>query len=310
MNKKLILHSLFYLGVIGLYFVSSPSVLDKIRPRIAHLAAEITGPQIADTGVPGTATIPAPSLATPPVNSPEPGPDPTPIEPEPQNSMVEYIQIVNSCGPYFGGGCVNVRTGPSSDELIVTKLRNGIVLRVIEHATGADGQEWYKIGFKEPIRYPERVVPDWYVRADFTRPFLNEGTKELVKGMTSTKHIVVDLSEQKMYAYNEDESIFMETAVSTGIPATPTPLGEFTIYRKTPSRYMQGPIPGVSDHYYDLPGVPWNLYFTTDGAVFHGAYWHTDFGKVHSNGCVNLPIAKAEELYGWADLGTKVHIQE
>jgi lipoprotein-anchoring transpeptidase ErfK/SrfK len=73
---------------------------------------------------------------------------------------------------------------------------------------------------------------------------------------------------------------------------------------------MQGPIEGISTQYYDLPGVPWDLYFTNEGAVFHGAYWHDEFGKVHSNGCVNLPVAKAKELYAWADLGTQVVVRD
>ena len=35
--------------------------------------------------------------------------------------------------------------------------------------------------------------------------------------------------------------------------------------RQTPSRYMQGPVPGISDDEYDLPGVPWTMYFTKQG---------------------------------------------
>ena len=102
----------------------------------------------------------------------------------------------------------------------------------------------------------------------------------------------------------------MEEKVSTGIELTPTPRGNFTVFRKTPSRYMQGPIPGISDHYYDLPGVPWNLYFTEQGAVIHGAYWHDSFGTPWSNGCVNMPIASAEKLYKWADIGTEVVVRD
>jgi lipoprotein-anchoring transpeptidase ErfK/SrfK len=105
---------------------------------------------------------------------------------------------------------------------------------------------------------------------------------------STTKRIVVDLSQEKLYAYDGD-TLFMQEAISNGLDATPTPKGTFTVYKKTPSRYMQGPIEGVSDQYYDLPGVPWNLYFTVGGAVIHGAYWHDHFGEPWSHGCVNLP---------------------
>lgn len=63
---------------------------------------------------------------------------------------------------------------------------------------------------------------------------------------------------------------------------------------------MQGPIPGLSDQYYDLPGVPWDLYFTSDGGAIHGAYWHNNFGTPMSHGCVNEPLANAEQIFAWA----------
>jgi lipoprotein-anchoring transpeptidase ErfK/SrfK len=131
-----------------------------------------------------------------------------------------------------------------------------------------------------------------------------------VKGevVTTEKRIVVNLSEEMLYAYDGDV-LFMQEPISTGLNITPTPLGTFTVYAMTPSRYMQGPLPGVSDQVYDLPGVPWNLYFTTDGAVIHGAYWHNKFGQPWSHGCVNLPPDKAKELYLWSDIGMKVTVE-
>ena len=74
---------------------------------------------------------------------------------------------------------------------------------------------------------------------------------------------------------------------------------------------MQGPLPNLIDQqYYDLPGVPWNLYFTDGGAVIHGAYWHNSFGMRYSHGCVNVPPSQARELYNWAPLGTKVIVKD
>lgn len=74
---------------------------------------------------------------------------------------------------------------------------------------------------------------------------------------------------------------------------------------------MQGPLPWLLDQqYYDLPGVPWNLYFTEQGAVIHGAYWHDSFGKPYSHGCVNVAPDEARELYEWTPLGTPVIVQD
>ena len=179
-------------------------------------------------------------------------------------------------------------------------------------------EEWYQISFEDEwLRYPERVEGDLYISAKYVKSFLNEGKQELKDETqeynylisTTSKMIIVDRSDQKLYAYEKGE-LFMKESVSTGLDVTPTPRGIFHVYKKTPSRYMQGPIEGISEKEYDLPGVPWNLYFTKEGAVIHGAYWHDNFGKQWSNGCVNLPIDKAKELYMWADIGTEIIIRD
>ncbi len=62
--------------------------------------------------------------------------------------------------------------------------------------------------------------------------------------------------------------------------------------------------------YYDLPGVPYVMYFSEDGSAIHGAYWHNNFGRHHSHGCVNLSISDSEKLYKWAESGTSVIIRK
>lgn len=179
-----------------------------------------------------------------------------------------------------------------------------------------DGHVWYKIIFDEWLRYPERTNGDWYVIGDYVKEIYDEGTKATWGPGSSTvsenitKKIVVDRTKQQLQAYDGD-TLFMEAPISTGLELTPTPRGTFHIFKKTPSRYMQGPIPELVDQQvYDLPGVPWNLYFTDGGAVIHGAYWHTNFGKQYSHGCVNLLPLNARKLYEWAELGTKVVVMD
>lgn len=224
--------------------------------------------------------------------------------------LFEYIEVIDSCGPYFEGDCLNVRSGPGEDYPAVYKLRKGIVLKV-DGKVERDGRAWYKIIFDEKIRHPDRITTDWYVSADYVRILLDEGDRDSKNPESdpSAKQIIVDRSEQKIYAYEKGE-LFIEQSISTGLELTPTPRGTFTIYKKTPSRYMQGPIDGITDQYYDLPGVPWDLYFTKQGAAIHGTYWHENFGKQSSHGCVNLPLAQAEKLYNWAEVGTRVIVQD
>ncbi len=225
----------------------------------------------------------------------------------------KYFEVTDSCGIHFEEDCLVVRSGPGTEFPVVTQLRNNIVLKTDE-SVEKDGITWYKIIFDEFLLYPERVTGDWYVASNFVKPFFDEGDKtiwdeERVLSST-TKEIIVSRTEQKLYAY-EGDTLFMEVPISTGLELTPTPRGIFSVFKMTPSRYMQGPLPGVpGNQYYDLPGVPWNLYFTKEGAVIHGAYWHDSFGSRYSHGCVNLLPENAETLYHWAELGIKVTIKD
>ena len=56
--------------------------------------------------------------------------------------------------------------------------------------------------------------------------------------------------------------------------------------------------PGAG-HPYDLPGVPWVSFFTGTGDSFHGTYWHNDYGRPRSHGCVNLTPDDAKFIYRW-----------
>lgn len=224
--------------------------------------------------------------------------------------MYTYIEVVDGCDHAFVGDCVNMREGPGIEFPVTVKLRTGIVLKVESSTTTSSGV-WYKVLFSHDLLYPERVKGDWYVSADYVKSFQDVGDHNLLKGQisTSTKRIIVDKSEQKLYAYDGDV-LFMEIPISTGLEFTPTPRGTFTIFKMTPSRFMQGPIPGVSDQVYDLPGVPWNMYFTAEGAVIHGAYWHEKFGQPWSHGCVNLSPENAKKLYYWATVGVQVTVRK
>lgn len=223
--------------------------------------------------------------------------------------LFAYVEVTDSCGAYWSGSeCVNVRSGPGTDFPSVGRLRNHVILKVAGKVE-RDGAAWFKIIFDETLRYPERVTGDWYVHEAYVDVLFDEGTEHLTGTTRDTaKHILVDKSEQRLYAYYGGNLIFV-FPVSTGHELTPTPEGVHTVYKKMPSRYMQGPIEGVTEDHYDLPGVPWNLYFY-DGAVIHGAYWHENFGTPYSHGCVNLLPSDAKQLYDWADLGTLVRVQE
>jgi len=111
--------------------------------------------------------------------------------------------------------------------------------------------------------------------------------------------IDIDLTNQRLAAYEGLELARM-VLVSTGLPHTPTPTGQFRIQIKLRYDDMSG-----LDYY--LPNVPYVMYFY-GGYGMHGVYWHGNFGHPMSHGCVNLPTPDAEWLFNWAEVGTLVNI--
>jgi lipoprotein-anchoring transpeptidase ErfK/SrfK len=116
--------------------------------------------------------------------------------------------------------------------------------------------------------------------------------------------IEVNLSAQYMTVWVGNE-VILETYVSTGRPGFDTPTGTFYVNTKLESQTMEGVLGG---EYYNVPDVPWVMYFTDVGHAIHGTYWHNNFGYVMSHGCVNLPLDIAEYLYSITPIGTRVEI--
>jgi hypothetical protein len=217
-----------------------------------------------------------------------------------------FVEVIAGCKT-LAGDCVNIRTGPGTDYRAIRTVRIGTILEV-EGVAYRDGHAWYRVKHDHNLRYPERVKGDWYLASEYTKMHVIGEVVYAQGGEHTNKKIVVSLKNQTLYAYEGDQ-LFLSAKVSTGIKTTPTPKGVFSIFKKQPSRYMQGPLPGISKKEYDLPGVPWTMYFTKDGAAIHGTYWHNAFGKPHSNGCINLPVDIAESLYMWAPIGTPVIVK-
>lgn len=122
------------------------------------------------------------------------------------------------------------------------------------------------------------------------------------------KYIEVDISEQKLYAY-EYGKLVKSFLISSGLPGFESPRGEFSVLRKLPvHRYTWFYGPG-SKLNYDLPNVKYNLNFFGPFYI-HYAYWHNNFGKKKSHGCINVNLENSEWIYNWAPVGTKVTIKE
>lgn len=95
--------------------------------------------------------------------------------------------------------------------------------------------------------------------------------------------------------------------ISSGLPKTPTPVGEFKVLNKNPRAWsssaklwmpfwMAFSARGYGVH--ELPEWP--------GGKKEGA---NHLGHVASHGCVRLGIGSAKEMYDWASIGTRVIIE-
>jgi hypothetical protein len=122
----------------------------------------------------------------------------------------------------------------------------------------------------------------------------------------------VDLSSQTLVVYRGRTPIYA-TIVSSGVEGHDTPVGEFTIRRKMISDTMADPGSDLGDDRYRIEDVPWTQYF--EGSIaLHSAFWHSQYGMVHSHGCVNIAPRDAHWVYqhtwpevpeGWHGVSTE-----
>jgi hypothetical protein len=150
---------------------------------------------------------------------------------------------------------------------------------------------WYEIYDSEIKRYS-------YVPSHDMRLVPNDELTLLSADVPQEeKLIIVDRKTQMVTAFEGDRMVLSQRC-SSGARGTETPSGEFRTYHKGPAVHMtnQG---DALENIYNLPGVPWCSFFTGAGHALHGAYWHNDYGRPRSHGCVNLPSETAKFLYRW-----------
>jgi lipoprotein-anchoring transpeptidase ErfK/SrfK len=142
----------------------------------------------------------------------------------------------------------------------------------------------------------------FWVRAnELTKTRPAEPPKDLAPG---EKWIDVNVKTQMLVAYEGDRPVYV-TAVSTGKENREdkekdhhTPTGTFRIREKHIAATMDGDV--ASDGPYSIEDVPWIMYFSGSYAL-HGAFWHNNFGRMQSHGCVNLAPKDAREIFGWTE---------
>lgn len=186
---------------------------------------------------------------------------------------------------------------PLRTESTVYRLYYGTTYWVTGITTDADGVLWYSY-------YDEKWKLTFYARAAHLHLFEREELQPISPDVPAAdKRIEILLKEQAVIAYEYDRPVFISRA-ATGARFSDgdfrTSPGRYLMNRKRPSRHMaDGDFAAPAS--YDLPGVPWVSYLTDSGISFHGTYWHNDFGKPRSHGCINLPSPGARWIYQWTN---------
>jgi hypothetical protein len=122
------------------------------------------------------------------------------------------------------------------------------------------------------------------------------------------KLIEVDLSEQRLYAF-KDGKVDRSFLVSTGVNKYPTTQGVFSVTQKIPIMDYQWEYGPNHPDNYNIKDVRWNLRFNGPELI-HYAYWHNNFGRKMSHGCVNVGKDDAIWIFSWAEVGTPVIVHE
>ena len=122
----------------------------------------------------------------------------------------------------------------------------------------------------------------------------------VITPLMAEKSIVIDLSEQKAYAY-EDGYVLFSGRISSGIEGRETPTGEYIVLEKKRyhvSNMWPRPNGGAKMHYM--------LRLSYDGIAMHLGYVPN---HPASHGCVRMKNGFAQRMYKWDEVGIPVTIE-
>jgi lipoprotein-anchoring transpeptidase ErfK/SrfK len=105
------------------------------------------------------------------------------------------------------------------------------------------------------------------------------------------RHVEADLSRQVLALVNRRGKVHRVYHTSTGAPATPTVIGRFRTYRKSPGT--------------NAKGMVHSSYFIR-GYAIHGYASVPAYNASH--GCLRVPIPNAWSIYSWVRMGTVVRV--
>ncbi len=193
---------------------------------------------------------------------------------------------------------------PSRDGLVAYRFYFETTHWVTGIKQDADGYAWYAV-------FDDKYKHTYYVQHEHLRIVpLDELAPISPLVPTYEKRIRVLLSDQILIAYERAQSVFFTRIASGAVFSTgtyTTPPGVYQTFHKRPSRHMAAG--DLASNGYDLPGVPWINYITQSGIAIHGTYWHNNFGRPRSHGCINVSSQASKWIYLWSSPTVPPHEQ-
>ena len=206
----------------------------------------------------------------------------------------------------------------SADELLAALREGRTATLMVEYQpttyTVIPGDTLTRIAWKTGIPY-WRIIqanPDINVDMLTVGQELNLPAKTDLLPLPVVRHkrIVVSISEQHMWAY-ENGQLIREEVISTGIEDSPTQPGIFQVQMREENAYASAwdlwmphfvgiyeAWPGFMNGFHGLPS-------RTGGQLM----WANSLGRPASFGCIILTLEAAEWLYHWAEDGVVVEIR-
>lgn len=240
----------------------------------------------------------------------------------PLTASTSYAAAATSTSSTWVGvttGAANVRISASTSSTRVATYAQGTHVTVYATVTGqvvwSGIRSWYRIS---SLASAPRYIYGGLVAHAST----SSGSGGPPPATSSAgKVIVVSLSQQKLYAYDNGKVVYT-SLVTTGRPQLATPTGTFHIFRKLQNVTFTSPWPKSSPYYYSPEHVDFALQITWSGIYLHDSPWRSVYGPgtegwhydpklgwgYGSHGCVNMPYSASKWLYQWAPIGTTVKV--
>ncbi len=216
-----------------------------------------------------------------------------------------------------------VRSAPSTSAPVQFMAVHGTVVNIyaqVQGDTAWAGNLWDRIS-------PTNAAP-LYIYAGLVQQInngcdgCNTGGSGGTPPITSGKVMVVSISKQWLYAYENGKQVY-DAPVTTAQPGLVTPTGTYHILSHLHPTTFYSPWPKGSPYYYDPTYINYAMAWRPDGYFLHDSYWRSTFGPgtnvphhdpqhgwlTGTHGCITAPLDAIIWLYNWAPDGTTFIVQ-